>query len=136
MKKKILAIGIIAMLIAMLIVLTGCGNSKKEKVDDQSALNTIRNAINKVYENNETLTTRNVQKYMVGNWKIVQAPADNTRNNIPTELDESTADEEWTTMFITAYNSVSNLYKDLKIMKSSDDGKLFVGSESGAVGAK
>ena len=73
---------------------------------------------------------------MVGNWKIVQAPADNTRNNIPTELDESTADEEWTTMFITAYNSVSNLYKDLKIMKSSDDGKLFVGSESGAVGAK
>ena len=133
MKRKVVSI---LLIIISIICLTGCGSKKEEKaeIDDKSALKTIRKALNEVYENNEKITTNNVQKHMVGNWVIVQAPADNTRNKIPKELDQSTADEEWTTMFITACNSNTKECKDLRIMKSSDDGKLFVGSESGAFG--
>lgn len=36
MKKKILSIGIIAILMVMLIILTGCGNSSKEVYDKKS----------------------------------------------------------------------------------------------------
>ena len=85
-----------------------------------------------VYENNEIVSTNNVQKYMVGNWKIVEAPEDNTRQSIPTELDPTTADVEWTTMFITACNSKTNICKDLRIFRN-EEGKLYVGSESKAL---
>ena len=124
--KKVFSI----LLMGVLIVgLTGCGESK---TDDESALKTIKEAVKKVYENNEKLTTNNVQKYMEGNWIIVEAPADTTRSNIPKELDKTTADEEWKVMFITACNTKTEICKDLKMMRSSDDNKLFVASESGA----
>jgi ribonuclease I len=54
------------------------------------------------------------------------------RSKIPTELDKSTADEEWKAMFITACNKKTKVCKDLKIMKSSDTNQYFVGSEAGA----
>ncbi len=118
------------LLMGVLIVgLTGCGESK---TDDESALKTIKEAVKKVYDNNEQLTTNNVQKYMEGNWIIVEAPADTTRSNIPKELDKTTADEEWKVMFITACNTKTEICKDLKMMRSSDDNKLFVASEAGA----
>lgn len=125
MKKifSVLLIGVIAF------GLTGCGGSK---ADDESALKTIKAAVKKVYEKNEKLNTNNVQKYMEGNWIIVEAPADNTRSSIPLELDKLTADEEWKVMFITACNTKTEICKDLKIMRSSDDNKLFVASEAGA----
>lgn len=130
MNKKIL---LFVMSFIILFSFAGCGNS--EEVDDESPLNTIRDAINKVYENNETLTTANVQKYMVGNWTIVEAPANTTRSIIPSELDSTTKDIEWTTMFITACNSKTNLCKDLRIFRNEEE-KLYVGSESAAVGQK
>ena len=126
MKKKLLMFllsGVLAF------GLTGCGGNQ---TDDESALKTIKAAVKKVYENDEKLTTNNVQKYMEGNWIIVEAPADNTRSSIPLELDKTTADEEWKVMFITACNTKTEICKDLKILRSSDDNKLFVGSEAGA----
>ena len=126
MKSKIL---IIALLLISFVFVTGCGD---DKVNDESALQTIEEAMNKVYENNETMTTRNVQKYMIGNWTIVEAPENTIRQSIPKEMDETTLDQEWTTMFITACNSKTDICKDLRIFRKSDDGKLFVGSETNA----
>ena len=119
------------LLMGILIVgLTGCEESKN---DEETALKTINEAVKKVYENNEKITTNNVQKYMEGsNWIIVEAPADAIRRSIPQELDKTTADEEWKAMFITACNIRTEKCRDLKIMRSSDDNKLFVASESGA----
>ena len=117
------------LLLISLVFVTGCGD---DKVDDESALNTIKDAMNEVYEKNEIMTTRNVQKYMVGNWTIVEAPENTIRQSIPKEIDESTLDQEWTTMFITACNSKTDVCKDLRIFRNSDDGKLFVGSETAA----
>ncbi len=119
----------IALVLVFSIGLSGCG---EKSVDDESALKTIRAAIKKVYDNNEKLTTNNVQKYIDGNWMIVEAPADNTRREVPRKIDKSTADVEWKVMFITACNSKTDICKDLKIMRSSDDNKLFVASEAGA----
>ena len=123
--KKILELLFIMILT---ITLTACGSN----TDDDSALKTIKAAVKKVYEKNEKLTTNNVQKYMEGNWIIVEAPANTIRSKIPTELDKSTADEEWKAMFITACNKKTKVCKDLKIMKSSDTNQYFVGSEAGA----
>jgi hypothetical protein len=130
MKKKILSVLLIGVII---IGITGCGNSNKSEaeVDDESALHTIRNAINEVYNHDEKLTTNNVQKYMVGNWTIVEAPENTIRQSIPTKLDPTTADDEWDTMFITACNSKTGICKDLRIFRN-DEGKLYVGSEAGA----
>ncbi len=124
--KKIISLLVISL---SLVCLTACGSSK---TDDESALKIIREAINKVYEKNEKLTTRNVQKYMEGNWTIVEAPENTIRQTIPKKIDESTLDDEWQPMFITACNSKTDICKDLRIMRNSDDNKLFVGSEAGA----
>jgi predicted small secreted protein len=129
MSKKLLLI-IISFVI--LCSFTGCGKNKNE---DDSALDTIRDAMNKVYENEELLTTNNVQKYMEGNWIIVEAPEDTARQSIPVELNPETADVEWTTMFITACNSKNGICKDLRIFRN-EEGKLYVGSESAAYGQK
>lgn len=103
----------------------GCS---KEKDDDESAINSIRDAINEVYENEETLTTSNVQKYMEGNWVIVEAPTNKLRESIPVEVDPTTVDVEWTTMYITVCNTKNATCKDLKIFRN-EEGKLYVGSE-------
>ena len=53
MKKKILAIGIITMLITMLVVLTGCGNNE-QKTNNNSKIET--NTENSINEENDVLT--------------------------------------------------------------------------------
>lgn len=50
MKKKILTIGIIAMLITMLVVLTGCGNENADNNNDNSIKNTSDNSKNNTEE--------------------------------------------------------------------------------------
>ena len=127
MNKKILLL-IISFI--FLFTITGCGN--KDEIDDENALKTIKNAMDKVYDNNEIMNTRNVQKYMVGNWTIVEAPRNNHRESVPQKIDETTIDNEWTTMYITACNSKSYVCKDLRIFRNGDEGELFVGSETDA----
>ena len=122
---------ILLLIISLTLVFTFSGCKKNNTTDDNSCLNAIRNAINKLYENNETITTNNVQKYMVGNWIIIEAPKNMTREDIPRELDPTTADIEWTTMYITTYNTKTEKYKELRIFKD-EDGKLYVGSETDA----
>ena len=50
MKKKILTIGIIAMLITMLVILTGCGNENADNNNDNSIKNTSDNSKNNTEE--------------------------------------------------------------------------------------
>ncbi len=104
----------------------------EKKYNDDSCLDIIRNALNKAYENNEIINSSNIQKNMEGNWIIVEAPANTTRSAIPETLDEATKDIEWQSMFITVCNTKTNKCKDLRLFKNSE-GKLYVGSESGAI---
>lgn len=103
----------------------------EEKIDNESAIEFIQDAMNKVYESKESLTTRDVQENMIGTWTIVEAPADMERVSIPVQIDEETLDTEWTTMFITACNKETSICKDLRIFKDKND-KLFIGSETDA----
>lgn len=58
MKKKILAIGIIAMLFTMLIVLTGCGKTENENINDNnSQIETSIQMENKDTDSKETILT-------------------------------------------------------------------------------
>ncbi len=126
MKKMLLLV----ISIAFIFTITGC-NIKEE--EDHSSLKSIKNAINKVYENNEILNTKNVQKYMEDNWVIVEAPADTARTSIPKEINPETIETEWDVMFITACNSKTNECKDLRIFRNDEDNSLYVGSETEAI---
>lgn len=57
MKNKILTIGMILLLSAMLIVFTGCGNSDEEETNE----NTVSNSANEENETNETSSSTSEQ---------------------------------------------------------------------------
>jgi hypothetical protein len=118
MKKILLAI----VSIAFVFVVTGCSLIKND--DDKTALKSIKNAINKVYENKEVINTKNVQKYMEDSWVIVEAPADTSRTSIPKEINPETIELEWDVMFITVCNKETEECKDLRIFRDTDDNTL------------
>ena len=130
MKAKIKEVGVILLLTVMIISLSGCG--KKESKEDESSLNEINSAIEKVLDSNEELTAQNLQKNMT-NWVIVEVDASpTTRNHVAEQISEYDAEYLWeSAMWITVYNKNSNEYKDVRIFKNTD-GKLFAGSEAGA----
>ena len=119
----------ITLCVLVLFMFVGCDEKKN---DDDSCSDIIRDAINKVYESNEIVNSENVQKQMIGNWIIVEAPANTMRSSIPEKIDESTISQEWIPMYITVCNFDSKKCKDLRLFKDSDD-KLYVGSESEAI---
>ena len=125
--KKIL---LLVISIAFIFTITGCKLREKE---DNSSLKSIKNAINKVYENKEVLNTKNVQKYMEGDWIIVEAPANTTRTSIPKEINPETIEVEWDVMFVTVCNKESDECKDLRIFRNEEDNSLYVGSETEAI---
>ncbi len=113
----------------VLVMFTGC--NEKNNNDDLCS-DIVGDAINKTYEKKEIINSENVQKNMEGNWIIVEAPANTTRNSIPEKIDESTISQEWVPMYITVCNSISNKCKDLRLFKDSEN-VLYVGSESEAI---